>query len=33
MSELAEILRKEYKKKEERKPADFSMLMEMVLHS
>ena len=30
MSELAKILRKEYKKKEKRKPADFSMLMEMV---
>jgi len=30
MSELSEILRKEYKKKEEKKPIDFSMLMEMV---
>ena len=30
MSELSEILRKEYKKKEEKKPVDFSMLMEMV---
>ena len=32
MSELSEILRKEYKKKEEKKPIDFSMLMEMVEH-
>jgi len=30
MSELSEILRKEYKKKEERTPIDFSMLMGMV---
>ena len=30
MSELSEILRKEYKKKEEKKPIDFSMLMEMI---
>ena len=30
MSELSEILRKEYKKKEKKKPIDFSMLMEMV---
>ena len=32
MSELTEILREAYKKKEERKPIDFSMLMEMVEH-
>ena len=32
MSELSEILRKEYKKKEKKKPIDFSMLMEMVEH-
>jgi len=30
MSELSEILKNEYKKKEEKKPIDFSMLMEMV---
>ena len=30
MSELAEILKNEYKKKEEAKPIDLSMLMEMV---
>ena len=30
MSELSEILKNEYKKKEEQKPIDFSMLMEMV---
>jgi hypothetical protein len=32
MSELSEILKNEYKKKEEKKPIDFSMLMEMVEH-
>ena len=30
MSELSEILKNEYKKKEEKKPIDFSMLLEMV---
>ena len=32
MSELTEILREAYKRKEKKKPIDFSMLMEMVEH-